>query len=58
MASRNRSTSPRSTWVSRLPVAASNIFGWVNFWYSLTEKVKSSGVRLAQASVTARRGTP
>ena len=35
-----------------------DIFGWVNCWYSLTEKVKSSGVRSAQAAVTERRGTP
>ena len=32
MASRNCSTSPRFTRVSLLPVAAANIFGWVNFW--------------------------
>ena len=58
MASRNWSTSPRSTVVSSLPVAAANIFGWVNCWYSLIENEKSSGVRSAQAVVTDRRGTP
>ena len=69
MPARKSSMSLCVTWASRsssgpsvpgavFSAASRNIFGCVNFWYSLSENSKPAGVRDAHCRATSARGIP